>query len=162
MATVIRRTDPVVDTLATAYNALKLQIGAGALFHLDASEQTITAANSSSLATALTLVNQLLAVYQFHMADTLAHKVVGVALASYVPATDLTTAQTRANDIKAKYNTHIASTTYHYSTDAANAIAAADATNQATLDTLLNEIKTDFNLHMASAPSAKSLRVVAA
>lgn len=160
MATVIRNTHPVMKPMCDAHNELKAQVGAGASFHLDASETTITAAAASDLATSLVLVNQILDVYKFHMADTLAHKVVGVALASYAYATDLATAQTRANDIKAKYNTHIASTTYHYNADATNAIAAADATNLASLQTLLNELRTDMAAHMASAPSAKSLRLV--
>lgn len=162
MARQVRKTSPEVLELALAINDLKAQIGAGSTFHLDKSEVIPAQANSSNLATSLTLVNELLAVYAFHMADTLAHKVVGVALASYVPATSLATAITRANDLKAKYNTHIASTTYHYTTDAANAIAAADATDQTSLNTLLNEIKTDFTAHMASGPAAKSIRAVSA
>ena len=160
MATAIRNIDPALAPLCAAHNDLKLQIGAGSFFHLDASEVTVTAANASDLATSLTLTNQLLDVYKFHMADTLAHKVAGVALASYAYATDLATAQTRANDIKSKYNTHIASTTYHYTADATNATAAANASDQGTLNTLLNELKTDFNAHAASAPTGKSLRLV--
>lgn len=160
MATVLRKTEPYVAVLATAINSLKAQIGAGSSFHLDKSEKTVTAANASSLATSLTLVNQLLAVYRFHMADTLAHKVTGVALASYSAATDLATAITRANDIKAKYEVHRASTTYHYNADSTNTIAAADATDQTSLNTLLNELKTDFNAHMASGPTGASIRAV--
>lgn len=160
MATVLRNIDPLLAHVCTAHNSLKAQIGAGSSFHLDASEKTITAANASDLATSLTLVNQILAVYQFHMADTLAHKVTGVALASYAEATTLATAITRANDIKAKYNVHRASTTYHYTADSTNVTAASDATDQSSLNTLLNELKTDINAHMASAPSAASLRLV--
>lgn len=162
MATVIRNTDPVLGKVCAAFNDLKAQIGAASAAHLDKSEVTITAANASNLATSLTLVNQILDVYKFHMADTLAHKTTGVALASYAYATDLTTAMARANDIKAKYETHRASTTYHYNADATNTIAADDATDQTTLNTLLNELKTDINAHMADGPAAKSLRLVRA
>lgn len=161
MANPIRNTDPILSVMCDAHNDLKAQIGAGASYHLDASEQTVTAADASDLASALTLVNQILDVYKFHMADTLAHKVVGVALASYAHATDLASAIARANDIKAKFNTHRASTTYHYNADAGS-VAASDASDQGTLETLLNEIKSDFNTHMASAPAAKSLRLVGA
>lgn len=150
----------MLQTVCTAHNDLKAQIGAGASFHLDQCEVTISAANASSLATSLTLVNQILFVYKFHMADTLAHKVTGVALASYASATDLTSAIARANDIKAKYNTHIASTTFHYNADSTNTISSADATDQSSLNTLLNELKTDINAHMASGPAGKSLRLV--
>lgn len=160
MATRFPRTGPWVQPVATAFNALKAQIGAGAFFHLDKSEFVVEAANGDgTLAKALALANNIMQVYLFHLADTLAHKVVD-APPALVAATDLTTAQTLANAIKADYNAHIASTTYHYNADAANGIIAADATNQATLDTLLNEIKTDFNLHMASGTAAASLRVV--
>ncbi len=189
MARVIRNTDPAIVELATMVNDLKAYVAAsmrnvstdlisiaadsvafatpafadpGA--HNDRTEKTITSAvPDATLATALTLVNEMLAWYAFHMADTLAHKTTGVALASYTPATTLATAITRANDIKAKYNTHRASTTYHYTADGTNVIAAADAaTLQAELDTLLLELRTDMNLHGASGVSAKSVRLVGA
>lgn len=146
--------------ICDAHNDLKTQIGAGSNFHLDKSEYTVTAANASNLATALTLVNEIVRVYQFHMADTLAHKVTGVALASYAEATDLASAMARANDVKAKYEVHRASTTFHYTADSTNAIVAADASDQSTLNTLLNELKTDLVAHLASGPTGKSLRLV--
>lgn len=162
MATQIRNTDAMIVPFAAAFNDLKLQIGAGASFHLDKSETVLTAAVASDLATSLVLVNNLLGVYAFHMADTLAHKIAGVALASYAQATDLASAIARANDIKAKYNTHCASTAIHYSADATNTIAAADATDLASVITLLNEMRTDVAAHMQSGPAAKSLRVIGA
>lgn len=128
--------------------------------HRDKSETTVTAANATNLATSLTLCNDILGVYQFHMADTLAHKVTGVALASYALVSTLADAITRANDIKSKYETHRASTTYHYTADSTNAIAAADATDQTSLNTLLNELKADLNLHMASGAACGSVRAV--
>jgi hypothetical protein len=161
MATQIRNTDPNLKVVCDAHNDLKAQVGAGASFHLDASEVTVAAANASDLASSLTLVNQLLDVYKFHMADTLAHKAAGVALASYAYATDLASAIARANDIKAKLDVHRASTTYHYNADAGT-VAAANATDQTSLNTLLNELKGDLNAHMASAPAAKSMRLISA
>lgn len=162
MATVIRNTEAMIVPFAAAFNDLKLQIGAGAFFHLDKSETILTAAVASDLATSLTLVNNMLGVYAFHMADTLAHKVAGVALASYVQATDLASAILRANDIKAKYNTHCASTVINYAADATNTTTSADSTDLASLITLLNEMRTDIAAHMQSGPAAKSLRVVSA
>lgn len=199
MATRIRKTDPLVADLTAAFNDLKAFVVArdrlavadlisiasdsvafatpgladpGA--HNDCSELTVTSADADDFASAATLVNELLGVYQFHMADTLAHKTTGVALASYAQvhiedpddaaeeAAKLIVACARANDIKAKYNTHRASTTHHYTADSTNVVAAADATDQASLETLLNELKADINLHMASGVSAKSLRAVSA
>lgn len=186
MARAIRKTDPNLAELATMVNDLKAYVAAsmrnisadmtsiasdsvafatpahadpGA--HNDQSEKTIVSADGDgTLAKALTLTNEILGWYAFHMADLHAHKVAGVALASYVPVTTLVDAQTRANDVKSKYNTHRASTTYHYTADGTNVISAADATNQATLDTLINELKADLNLHAASGVSAKSVRLV--
>lgn len=187
MATLIRKTAPHVDDMAAAINDLKAfvvaqlrlaiadvatiagdsDVGVTPTFvalgaHNDRSELVVTAADASSLDTSLVLCNQLLGVYQFHMADTYAHKVAGVALASYVPARTLAAAILRANDMKSKYNTHRASTTYHYTADGTNTISSADATDQTSLNTLLNELKADLNLHMASGAEAKSLRAVSA
>lgn len=137
--------------------------------HNDQSEKTIVSATAASLSTSVTLTNEILSWYAFHMADTLAHKVAGVALASYTPVSSslsgsaqLAAAILLANDVKAKYGTHRASTTYHYTADATNTISSADATDQASLNTLLNELKTDLNAHAASGVSAKSVRLVGA
>lgn len=187
MATQLRNTDPSFAVLVAAHNQLKdktvaqlrlaqadiATIGADTDvgvtptmvaigFHNDRSEVIVTSADATDLATSLTLTNELLGVYAFHMADTLAHKVAGVALASYAQVTVLADAITRANDIKAKYNTHRASTTYHYTADSTNTITSADATIQSELNTLLNELKLDINAHMASGSDLKSLRLVAA
>lgn len=159
MATVIRKTDPLVQTMADAHNDLKAQIGAGAHFHLDKSEQTVTAADASDLATSITLSNQIMAIYLFHVGDTLAHKVAETAPA-LVKATDLASAETLLNAIKADFNTHIASTTYHYNADSTNTIATANATDLASAEALATAIKAAFNAHMADGPAAKSLRAV--
>jgi len=162
MATVIRNTDPATSLWVAAHNDLKKQIGAASFFHLDVSEKTLTATNATTLPTALTQVNEMLTWYAFHMADTLAHKVAGVALASYVKATDLASAILRANDVKAKYNVHRAATTYHYTADSTNAVTATDSSDLATLLTLLADIKAQINAHLASGQTAKSLRLVGA
>jgi hypothetical protein len=185
MATQIRKCSPEAVDLATAVNDMKSflmaqlrlaqadvatiaadsDVGVTPTFvalgsHNDKSEVLVTAANASDLATSLTLVNELIGVYTFHMADTLGHKVAGVALASTVPATTLATAITRANDIKSKYETHRASTTYHYTADSTNTISASNASDQSSLNTLLNELKTDINAHVVSGPAFASIRLV--
>lgn len=165
MATKIRKTDPLVSVYATAFNSLKAQIGAGAFFHLDKSELTVVSANASDLASSLTLCKELMNVYAFHLADTLAHKVVdstNVVAATVASVVDLASAITAANQLKTAYTAHIASTTHNYNADATNTIAAVNATDQSSLNTLLNELKTDLNAHMASGPSAASLRVTSA
>ncbi len=162
MATPLRATDPVIAPLVAAFNDLKAQVGAGSAFHMDKSEKTVTSANASSLATSLTLVNELTTVYAFHAADLLAHKAAGNALAATTPCTTLAQAITRANDIKAKFNLHCAATAQHYTADETNTTSATDAADQSSLNTLLNELKADINAHMASGPAAKSLRLVSA
>lgn len=194
MAIQIRNTDPAIALMATVVNDSKAalvaqlrlaqadvatiaadpEVAVSPTFvalgaHNDRSEVLITAADATTLETSVTLVNQLLGVYAFHMADTLAHKVVGVALASYVPVSDslsdgdkLTAAIALANDIKSKYNTHRASTTYHYTADSTNVTSAADATDQGSLNTLLTELKADINAHLVQGYAGKSVRLVSA
>lgn len=165
MGAIIRKTIPLAQQFADFALAIKKQVGAGAAFHLDASEATIGSANASDLATSLTLVNEIAALfyglaaapgsYPGHANDALAHKVADTTntRAAAYPATDLATAITLANEIKADYEAHRASTTFHYTADATNTIAAANATDQSSLNTLANELKTDINAHMASAPT---------
>lgn len=168
MATVWYQTWGQAPLVANAHNDLKKQIGAGAFFHLDAYENPVASANATNLATAVTLVNEIRAVYEFHRGDTLALKAAdGVAIAQAAANPNagdggLAQAILLANDIKAKYNVHIASAVFHYNADAANAVATANATVLADLLTLLNAIKAAFNLHMASAPTSKSIRVLPA
>lgn len=169
MATVWYQTWPQAQRIADAHNDLKKQIGAGAFFHLDAYENPVAKANASNLATAVALANEIRAVHNFMMTDTLAHKVADVTDPTAVAAANpnagdggLAGAIALANDIKAKYNVHIASTTYHYNADATNNITSANASDLTTLQTLLNELKGDMNAHMASAPTGKSIRVLPA
>lgn len=183
MARVIRKTNKTVVQLADSINDLKAFVvaqmrlckadlstatGAGTSWavlgsHSDRSEVTVTAADGTDLASSLTLVNQLRAVYEFHRVDTLAHAAADTANVIAAPiATDLATAITLANELKADYNLHRVQASVHTVNDSTNVVAAADATNLATLQTLINEIKLDLNAHMASGPSAKSVRAVSA
>jgi hypothetical protein len=167
MATVLRKTDPLVAVLATAFNTLKTQIGAGAFKHFDASERVLTFTTLSGAAAAdelaaIDATNQLKAIYEFHIRDTLAHSITQAAEPTLVVATSLATAYTLANAIKVDYALHIADTDMHPNADATNTVAAADATTLGSLQTLVNEMKntTALQAHMASAPSAPSLRAV--
>lgn len=160
MATLIRKTSPEVDLWVAAHNDLKAQIGAGANFHLDKSERSLVSASASDLPTLLVRTNELINVFTFHFADTLAHK---VAAASSLPAqnaaVDLASAITALNLMKASHNTECASTARHYNADASNTTTSANATDLASSITLANELFTDLGNHMASAPAAASLRI---
>lgn len=188
MATKIRKTEPSVKLLADALNDLKAwtvaqlrlaqadiaTIAADADIaitptlvalgsHNDRSEMVIAAANASDLATSLVLANEIKAVYNFHCADTLAHKAADTTnVVSAAVATTLATAITMANETKVDYAAHRVSTVFHVVADSTNTIAAVDATDLSSLITLLNELKTDINAHMASGPAAKSIRAIEA
>lgn len=164
MATILRNTDPMARVIADQSLMLAKRVGAGSSFHLDASERTVSfsalsGSGSTNEAAAIAAANQLRAVYVFHLADTVGHKVAD-SPPSLTAATDLATAYVLANAIKADYNAHRASTTYHYTADSTNAISSADASDLASLQTLLNEAKTDLNAHMASAPTGSVVRLV--
>lgn len=163
MATRIRATGTETAAIVAAHNALKLQIGAGAAFHMDACELSVTAATATDLPSACLMLAQIVGVLTFHFSDLLAIKVVDpTALPSPITATDyvLATAITAANLAKASYNTHRVSTTYHYNADSTNTLATADSTDLASLITLVNATKTAVNAHIASAPASASLRLV--
>jgi len=165
MATVIRNTGVNVVALATAHNSVKAQIGAGAHFHLDACERTFSSASATDLPTLIARVNEIAGILDFHMGDTLSHKVADptdIAADGVIGAAiDLASAITSINASKAAYNVHVASTTYHYNADATNNCATADATDQASADTLANAMVTKVTAHMADAPSGASIRVIA-
>lgn len=116
----------------------------------------VTAANASSLATSRVLANQLRAVCNAHFADMGAHKSVqttAVALAEVPDLADdvaeLALVVALANQIKSRYESnHRALANVHFTNDATNTIAAADATDQTSANTLLNELKTDINAHI--------------
>src|SRR5687768_359044 len=86
MAFKIRRTNGAMLHALVAANNRRMQVGVGSSFHADITQitsgdyrnpvvtnDTITAANASSEATAVALANQAKAVINRHFADTLAH-----------------------------------------------------------------------------------------
>lgn len=123
---------------------------------------SVAAANATDLPTSLVLVVQIDAVFRAMVADDNAHKVkdVNVPANAQTSIVDLASAILAINDIKAKHNTHIASTVYHFTADAVNAIATANATDQTSLNTLANAVKTAINAHIAGAPASNGIVLV--
>lgn len=147
-------------SVSTNFHVTKTGVPAAVSDPPGASALQVTAPNATNLATSLVLVNEIAAVYNVHAQDALAHNTaVSPALSSPL-ATDLATAQTLANEIKGDYGTHLAAAGVHFTNDATNTIAAADATDQTSLNTLLNELKTDLNAHINAALGGESIKLV--
>lgn len=137
--------------------------------HYATSEQQVTLANATDLATSLALVNHIRDVLYGdaanqilgHLNDSLVHKAIDTTNTVTAPkATDLATAITLANEIKADYNAHRSQSGVHATNDGGNATSSANATDQSSLNTLVNEIKTDLNAHMAAASTQTMIRIV--
>jgi len=140
MATRIRNVSPEIALLAPTINALRQQIGAGASYHLDALEYTVTAATAVDLPTSIALLNQIAAVYALHIPDTLAQLIADtVNVNAAAAAVDLATSQTLANALKTAFNAHLAQSGVHYNNDvvfsqpAAPTVAPQGTTGAATV-----------------------------
>lgn len=122
---------------------------------------TVSAANATSLATSLTLANQLKQYFNVHRVDTLAHVTSDTTnTVSTADATDLTTVIALANAIKTAFNAHLTQASVHCTNDGTNTVATANATDQTTANTLLNALKTSFNAHIQSAPAGASIQLL--
>lgn len=166
--------DAVQRTLITQYNALRGTVAvAGSKYHKDvtslgttgsfesltASALQVTAATATGTATDILMANNIKAVFNTHIADTTAHKVVDAAdIIATADATDAGTFQTLATAIQTKVLAHIASVTYHYTADAST--EATVISSQATARTSVNAIKTLLNAHINSAPAGLSINLV--
>jgi hypothetical protein len=135
----------------------------------------VTAANAAGdITTAITLLNQLIGVAKVMMADAVstslvaagAHKVpdaTNIALlpAQYVAtgtlATDTAAVVAAANAWKTAYNAHCAQAGVHYTNDATNTVATANAVDLPSATTLLNAEKTAVNAHISGAPAATQM-----
>jgi len=149
---------------ADAATGITVAVGGTSSVHFDASEVTVGFADLSGTdpadeTAAITAANELKAVYEFHLADTLAHKTADAAPALTL-ATSLATAYTLVNAIYTDYNTHRASTTYHQNADSTNVASSTSASTLSTLQARANDLKTQLNAHMADAVAGASLRVV--
>lgn len=121
-------------------------------------QHRIKSADSSSLATSITLANELKAALNLHLAST-GHQGVHMAASAETiaapAASNLATGITLAAEMKADFNTHLTESGVHMLNDSTNTVTAAHAiTLQAELDTLLNDIKTQVNLHRLGSMSA--------
>ena len=164
MAVRWRKTSPEVAQYATAHNDIRAQIGASSKYHLDASEVTVgfgalSGTDSAAEAAAIAAANQLKAVWEFHIIDTLAHKAEQAVLPTLVKATSLATAYTLANAIQTDFNAHNGDTSMHYNADSNNN-ATTVASTLSTLQALCASLKTSINTHMADAPASAAVRVV--
>lgn len=118
----------------------------------------IRSANSSSLATSITLANELRAALLAHFAST-GHQgvhMVASAMTFTAPiASSLATGITLAAEMKADFNTHLSESNVHIKDDSTNVVTAAHSiTLQSELDTLLNDIKTQMNAHRLGSMAA--------
>lgn len=163
----------MVAALVTAHNA-RQEASVAALFHADKTQKssghylspvvvndTVTVADGTDMATAVTLVNEVKKVLDRHHADDLAHNTATSAAITIADATNTATAVTLANDLKAKYTVHITAANVHFNNDGTNTITNANATDQTTLNTLVNELKAKINPHIISAPVGSMIRLVA-
>jgi hypothetical protein len=124
---------------------------------------SIKSANSSSLATSITLANELKAAINLHLASTGHQGVHMAASAETIAAADsssLATGITLATEMKSDFNTHLTESGVHMLNDSTNSVTAPHAiTLQAELDTLLNDIKTQVNAHRLGSMSAGFIAV---
>lgn len=168
--------DGVLNTLVAQYNLLRKQTATnGSKYHADqvavtsgdginpvATASLITTANASAgtLATMLTLANDMKAFLNTHMADATVHAVADATnTIATADATDQTTANTLANAIKTALNGHNGQSGVHF-TDDTNDNATTGATTAGTCATLLNALKSDINTHVASKPQGFSIALV--
>lgn len=172
--------DDIAFALASAHNLFVRKVVAGLMtyFHHDtlstpsgsymapvATTRTVTAADSSSLATSRTLARDIYPIYVLHIADTLAHDAADSTntIAFGLPAASESLANliTWANQAKAAYNAHRTQASVHPLNDTVNIVTASDATDQSSLNTLLNDIKAQLIAHLASSPGSVMVNVVA-
>jgi len=141
---------------------------------------TIAAVNASDLPSCIVLMNQLVGTLGVHMKDGIAQDLYGAGahrisdavnaallpsqyVATGVSATDLPIVVAGANALKASLNAHFVMTTpsaVHFTNDATNTIAAANATVLADSIVLLNAIKVAVIAHIASAPTTPMIKIV--
>ena len=160
-------------TTDSEVTGITTSVGSVTYFHRAVSETTVTAAAASSLATSLTLVNNMYAVYMGdatnrvagvfpgHAYDAVVHKAAdstNLVSAAY-PATDLATAITLANEFYTDYNAHLTQSGVHDNNDGTNTASSSSATDQSSLNTRLNDLRTQLLAHIASGVPRVALRI---
>ena len=178
-ASELDETVTLLNEMRTDYEAHRILVGGGEHVNADATNAltapaattlatAVTLANdikaqltahqgfTSTLSEAITLVNEIKLDYNAHIADTDVHTIAdAVNPTSAGAATDLASAIVLANEIKLDYNAHRSEAGVHVNNDAGNEITSADATDLATLTTLANELKTDISAHLVEVSSVE-------
>lgn len=165
MALVIRKTSPTHSKLGTLINGIRGAVGSATKFHLDAYETTVTAADAGAteLAKGITLANQIRAIYNFHVSDTVAHAGTDADEATAVAkASDQTTLIALVLDLAAQYELHRVETAgpVHLNADSTNTLTSTTVTTLAQACAVATDLKAKLNAHMANALAGQSARVV--
>jgi len=110
---------------------------------------SISTADATNTATAITLASGLHDDYVVHLSSVLQHNIADATnVVTAATVTGLATCITWANDFKSKVNTHRSQVGVHQTDDDYHAIETVDCTNAATLYTLINEEKLCYNQHI--------------
>ncbi len=151
------RIDAAVEQLQALGVAMKAQ---GLILHNEEpqTDELITTADCTNLATGLVLCNEIRAKYVAHIASTAKHKAADSTNTVTAPAaTDQTTLNALATELKADLNAHHDSATFHNAGPGAGKVggapadtSVADATDLSSSVALTNALKAMFNAHIAS------------
>lgn len=118
---------------------------------------TVTAANATTLATLVTLTNNLLGVLNTHMLDDQAHLKKDLVNApnqdGYAFAVDLPTCEVALNAMKLLFTAHLTQSGVHPNNDTTSYGLPTNAVDQTTSQNLANALKTAVDTHMANAGS---------
>jgi len=146
MALTVRKISPEQADLWKAINdTRRLAIGAAGSFHIDASEQTVTATNATDLPSTIALANQMAIIFgggpgvSSGMLNA-SSAVAGAWLGHINDADAVITPSTNGPGVA------------HKAQDTTNTLATGViASDQGTANTLLNLIKAKFNAHLTQA-----------
>jgi hypothetical protein len=118
---------------------------------------TVSAANATTLATLVTLTNNLLGVLNTHMLDAQAHLKADVVNAptvdGYNQAVDLPSCEVLLNAMKLLFTAHLTQSGVHPNNDTTVYGLPTNAVDETTSQNLANAMKTAVNTHMANAGS---------
>jgi uncharacterized protein YciI len=124
----------------------------------------VTAADATTLATAIALANDLRTQYEAHRVMTSGSVHTNPDNTNVITApvaTDLATALALANDLRAMYEAHriLTSGPVHGAADSTNVVTEAATAELADMVTMVNELKVDFNAHNALTMAAAVVTV---
>ncbi len=114
---------------------------------------SVSAPAATDLATALTLVNDLRAEHNAHLASSAVHITTdSVNVATMPVATDQTTLNDLANEIVADWNAHKSATAYHRRASALDDVDVPPASDLATSLVLVNALRAAMAAHFVEGP----------